>query len=94
MHRAVALARELIAIPSVNPMGKNVSGEIYSEKQVAAFIGSCLQALAVDFRLAGSDPDHPNVIARIEAGKAETVLLEAHMDTVSHENMSIAPFDP
>lgn len=94
MHRAVALARELIAIPSVNPMGKNVSGEIYSEKQIAAFIRTFLHALAVDVRMESVDPNHPNVIAIIDAGKAETVLLEAHMDTVSHENMSISPFDP
>lgn len=94
MYRAVALARELIAIPSVNPMGKNVSGEIYSEKHVAAFVHAFLHALQVDVCIEAGDPNHPNVIAKIDAGKAETVLLEAHMDTVSHENMSIAPFDP
>lgn len=94
MHRAVALARELIAIPSVNPMGKNVSGEIYSEKHVAAFVHAFLRALQVDVCIEAVDPNHPNVIAKIDAGKAETVLLEAHMDTVSHENMSISPFDP
>lgn len=94
MHRAVTLARELIAIPSVNPMGKNVSGEIYSEKQVAEYIHAFLHALEVDVHIEFVDPNYPNVIAMIDAGKAETVMLEAHMDTVSHENMSIAPFDP
>ncbi len=94
MHRAVAIARDLIAIPSVNPMGKDVSGQIYSEKQVASYIGQFLNSIGVDFSVDASDPEHPNVIAKIDAGKRETVLLEAHMDTVSHENMSIDPFDP
>ncbi len=94
MHGAVAIARDLIAIPSVNPMGKSVSGEMYSEKQIASYVSHFMSALGVDCRIAASDPDHPNVIARVDAGKPETVLLEAHMDTVSHESMRIAPFDP
>ncbi|MDZ7269598.1 MAG: ArgE/DapE family deacylase [candidate division KSB1 bacterium] len=94
MHRAIAIARDLIAIPSVNPMGKNLRGEIYSEKQVAAYVAQFLSALGVAVEVEAPDPEHPNVIARIDAGRRETLLLEAHMDTVSHENMSIAPFDP
>lgn len=94
MHRAVAIARDLIAIPSVNPMGKNLTGEIYSEKHVAAYVAQFLRALGVAVQVEAPDPEHPNVIARIDAGRPETLLLEAHMDTVSHENMSIAPFDP
>jgi acetylornithine deacetylase len=94
MHRAVTIARDLIAIPSVNPMGKGVSGEIYFEKQVASYVCNFLRSRGVDVTVEGVEPDRPNVIARIDAGKPETVLLEAHMDTVSHENMSIAPFDP
>jgi acetylornithine deacetylase len=33
-------------------------------------------------------------VARIEQQRAETILLTAHMDTVSHQNMTIDPFDP
>jgi acetylornithine deacetylase len=84
----------LIAIPSVNPMGKSLSGEMYSERQIASYLTRFFSALGVAYHLDASDPDHPNVIAQVEAGKSETILLEAHMDTVSHENMNIAPFDP
>ncbi|MCK5573653.1 MAG: M20 family metallopeptidase, partial [Bacteroidetes bacterium] len=35
-----------------------------------------------------------NVIARLDAGARETVLLEAHLDTVGVDNMVIDPFQP
>lgn len=94
IHEAVAIARDLIAIPSVNPMGKNVSGEIYSEKNIAAYISNFLRSIGVDFQIDDTIPGHPNVIGKIDLGASETLMLEAHMDTVSHENMSIDPFDP
>lgn len=94
MHRAVSFARDLIAIPSVNPMGKNVSGEIYSEKRVAEYIAAFLRSAGIDFEIDESLPGHPNLIATMDAGCTETNLLDGHMDTVSHENMTIDPFDP
>ena len=94
LHGAISIARDLIAIPSVNPMGQAVSGPLYSEKGVATYVHNFLQKLHVDSRISGRNPEHPNVLGRIHVNAPETVLLEAHMDTVSHEDMEIAPFDP
>lgn len=94
MHGAVSITRNLVAIPSVNPMGKNLSGPFYTEGAVAGYIRDFLAALGISAELFGEDPERPNLLAYINAGKPTTVLLEAHMDTVSEEHMSIAPFDP
>lgn len=94
MHGAAELTRQLVSIPSVNPMGKGLKGEMYSEARIAEFIAGYLQNLGVQAEIFGEDPDHPNLIARIDAGKQQTIMLEAHMDTVSEEKMTIDPFDP
>lgn len=86
--------RDMIAIPSVNPMGRGFSGELYSEKNMADYAARRLRALDMDVVITAADPEHPCVVGRLDVGASETLLLEAHMDTVSHENMSIAPFDP
>lgn len=94
MHGAVSITRELISIPSVNPMGKGLSGTNYSERNMALFIQRFLSDLGVAAELFGEDQDRPNLVATIDAGKSHTIMLEAHMDTVSEEQMSIDPFDP
>ena len=94
MHGAVTIARDLIAIPSVNPMGTSAVGDIYSEKHVAAYVQRYCSNLGFDTKLVGNDKQHPNILVLADLGCSQTVLLEAHMDTVSHENMTISPFDP
>ena len=94
MHEAVNLTAQLVSIPSVNPMGKGLTGPAYSERNMALFIQNFLTELGIRAELFGSDAERPNLVAFIDAGKSRTILLEAHMDTVSEEQMTIAPFDP
>ncbi|MEK6398067.1 MAG: M20/M25/M40 family metallo-hydrolase, partial [Terriglobus sp.] len=94
MHEVVRIASDLIAIPSVNPMGTGATGELYSERNVALHLRELFRQWDVDAELCGRDPAHPNLVARIDRGLPETVVLEAHMDTVSHLEMDIDPFDP
>ncbi len=94
LHGAVQLTQQLVAIPSVNPMGKGLAGPMYTEKNMALFISNFLQDLGITTELFGEDPERPNLIAFLDAGRPDTIMLEAHMDTVSEEKMSIAPFDP
>ena len=94
MHGAISIARELIAIPSVNPMGQEVSGPPYGERAVANYVHDYLRRHNIDSCISGRDPEHPNVVGYVDVNAQVTVLLEAHMDTVSHEEMEIAPFDP
>ncbi len=69
-------------------------GGIYSEKNIADYIFNFLNKLGVAVEIVGSDPSHPIVVGKIDAKVDDTIILEAHMDTVSHLNMSIDPFDP
>lgn len=94
MHKAIKLLSDLVAIPSVNPMGKGLSGAMYSERNIALYIEQYCRALGLRCQWQETDPAHPNLLVQLDAGKAETVLLQAHMDTVSHENMTIPPFEP
>jgi len=75
-------------------MGRPVSGGIYSEMKVAGYVQSYLGSFGVKSELFGADPLHPNLVAFIDAGCSETVMLEAHMDTVPHDGMTVDPFDP
>lgn len=92
-HRVAQIAQELVRIPSVNPMGKPLSGVLYSENGMADYIVAFLQKLGLQPQKFGKDPDHPLVTCFIDAGQSETVMLQAHMDTVSQEQMSIPPFE-
>lgn len=94
MHEAVRITRQLVAIPSVNPMGKGLTGPMYTERNMALFIQDFLADLGIRAELFGTDEERPNLVAFIDAAKSHTILLEAHMDTVSEEQMTIAPFDP
>lgn len=106
MKSVVEITRELVAIPSVNPMGVPIptdhvsdgheagSPDLYFEHRVARYVTDFLDSIRVPYTVTHSEFGRPNVVARIDAGCAETVLLEAHMDTVPHQGMSIDPFDP
>ena len=94
MHEAVSITRQLVAIPSVNPMGKGLTGPMYTERNMASYIQDFLADLGIRAELFGADAERPNLVAFIDAGKSHTIMLEAHMDTVSEEQMTISPFDP
>lgn len=94
MHEAITITRQLVAIPSVNPMGKGLTGPMYTERNMASYIQDFLADLGIRAELFGADAERPNLVAFIDAGKSHTIMLEAHMDTVSEEQMTISPFDP
>lgn len=94
MHPSVSIARDLIAIPSVNPMSSGRTGSLYSERNIAQYVCEHLRKIGVDSQIAGAHVDHPNVVGVVNAGRQSSILLEAHMDTVTHEGMQIDPFDP
>ena len=74
-------------------MGGLDDDPVYSEKNVADLVYGILKDNGARPTRQGTDK-HPNVVAHLERGRAQTLLLTAHMDTVSHENMTIRPFDP
>lgn len=90
----VRLLADLVAIPSVNPMGRARSGNEYSEQSLAEFIAAFLKKHSVDSELQQVGPNRPNVIGYIDAKASQTLLLEAHLDTVHADGMTIDPFSP
>ena len=88
-QRAIDLLRELVQINSVNPSlvpGGN------GEEEIASYVCKVLSEAGIEARLQPVKPGRPNVLARLPgAGQGRTLVLNAHLDTVSVEGME-APF--
>lgn len=82
---------QLVRINSVNSFYREGPGEA----AIAEFILAFFQSHGIETTTQSVLPGRTNVIARLP-GKdpSRRVLLEAHMDTVSAEGMSIPPFVP
>ena len=92
---ALPILKKLVSIPSVNPMGRDVSGEDYYEGRVTEWLVSWLQLHHLPFEVVETAPGRANVISRIDSpGATRTVLLDAHQDTVPVDGMTIPPFEP
>src|SRR5258708_27097148 len=96
---AVDILKDLVAIPSVNPMGRDVSGPEYFETRLSDYLQNFFNTLGVECQRIEVLPGRHNVIARLDrpanqSGANVTVLLDAHQDTVPVEGMTIDPFQP
>lgn len=92
---AVEILKDLVAIPSVNPMGRDVSGAEYLETRVSDYVQNFFQKLGVECQRIEVLPGRQNVIARLDRpGATATILLDAHQDTVPVDGMTIPPFQP
>lgn len=93
--RAVHHLRDYVAIPSVNPMGRDDQpADIIGEARYADHLREQLRALGLDAECIGSR-ERPSVVATAAAGRdAETLLVASHLDTVPVDGMTIPPFDP
>lgn len=82
---------ELVAINSINP---SYEGGV-PEQAVAEYVERYFAAQGIPTFRQEVEPGRFNVIARLDGqNPARRVVLEAHMDTVSVNGMTIAPFDP
>lgn len=89
------ILRDLVAIPSVNPMGRNISGPEYFETRLSDWLVRFFESLDVPFERMEVSPGRANIVARLERRAArETILLDAHQDTVPVDGMTIPPFEP
>ncbi len=93
MSQAKSILSDLIALPSVNPMGRSADANSF-ESRVTDYLEQRLRSLGVPFRRCATEPGRDNLVAWLE-GRAESsdvVVWEAHQDTVPVEGMSIDPF--
>ncbi len=95
MDHVTRLLSELVAIPSVNPMGRSVSGPVYFERAMGDYLVGYFRDLGTEFRRDPVLEGRDNVIARYEApGTSRTILFDVHQDTVPTDGMTIDPFLP
>ena len=86
---------QLIAIPSVNPMGRDLVGDIYFEARMSDWLTTYFERLGAPHERIEVAPGRANIIARFDPNNSSrTILLDAHQDTVPVDGMTIDPFDP
>lgn len=90
MEPVVRLLCDLIAIPSVNPSFPDGTGE----RDLCAFLEGYAQKVGLDVHRQPISEGRDNILIRLDGKGPETILLEAHMDTVTGEGMTIPPFEP
>lgn len=89
------LLQDLVRIPSVNPMGRDLTGPEYFETRVTAYLAEFFTSLGVRYETQEIAPGRANIVARIDAPEAQgTIVLDAHQDTVPVDGMTIPPFEP
>ncbi len=82
---------ELIRINSVNPSYAGGLGE----REIAAWVRRFFEQRNIEVWEQAVFPDRPNILARLPGrDPSRRIILEAHMDTVSVQGMTIPPFDP
>ncbi|MBW1883509.1 MAG: M20/M25/M40 family metallo-hydrolase [Deltaproteobacteria bacterium] len=87
--------RDLVAIPSVNPMGRDdLPAEVVGEQAMAEHVAAALGRLGMDATLVGRN-GRISVLAEARVSSAsDTLLIASHIDTVPVDGMEIDPFDP
>ncbi|MBO0858201.1 MAG: M20 family metallopeptidase [Chloracidobacterium sp.] len=90
-HPALKTLSELVAINSVNPAYANGR----KEEAIQRYILDFFKAAGFPTETQEALPGRPNVIAKL-AGRdpSRRLILEAHVDTVGIDDMTISPFEP
>lgn len=90
---------QLVAVPSVNPMGGAVGGPEFLETKLTDHLEAVFDRLGLSHQRQPIEPGRDNLIARLngeippERG-GQLVLLDAHQDTVPVAGMTIEPWTP
>ena len=92
----VATMADLVRRPSVNPMGRTLTGPEYLEGRVSEYLVQRFSTAGLAWARQNVAPGRDNVLAVLDATEpgSPTVLWDAHQDTVPVDGMTIAPFTP
>lgn len=95
MDDVTRLLSDLVAIPSVNPMGRPLSGPGFLEGGMSDYLERWFRDRGVSCVRQTVSAGRDNLLARYEGvGSGTTLLFDAHQDTVPTDGMSIPPFEP
>src|SRR5262249_55116970 len=93
MTETTRLLRDLVALASVNPMGRELPPDIIHEHRVTAYLEDFFRGLGVPYERQTTVAGRDNIVARLDNPQARwTLMLEAHQDTVPIDNMVVEPF--
>jgi len=91
----IGLLGDLVAIPSVNPMGRPLAGPQVLETRLSGFLEDWFTRHSIPCTRLPISPGRDNVVARFDSPRSpRTLLFDAHQDTVPTDGMTIDPFDP
>ena len=93
MYETTRLLRDLVALPSVNPMGRPLAGPELYEYRVTDYLESFFRTLGVPWERQAVAPQRANIVARSDfPGPRRTLMFEVHQDTVPTDQMVGDPF--
>jgi len=88
----VQILQRLIAVPSVNPMGRDDVATDF-ESHLTTCLQQIFGEIGLEVTRQGVAPKRENVVAQLAGDpNRPTVLFEAHQDTVPTDGMTVAPF--
>src|SRR5438876_1189708 len=83
------LLHDLVALPSVNPMGRAMQGPEVFEHQVTDYLEAFFRQIGVPHERQVAAPLRHNIVARCDIpGARRTLLFEVHQDTVPVDQMT------
>jgi acetylornithine deacetylase/succinyl-diaminopimelate desuccinylase-like protein len=89
------LLSALVSIPSVNPMGRRLTGPEYFETRLTSYLEAWFHDLGVRCERQPIAPRRDNLLAWYDApGAGRLILFDVHQDTVPADGMTIPPFVP
>lgn len=99
MLNVVETLRELVAIPSVNPMGRPTPGSELAEAKLTEYLERLFRRLKIPVVRQPVEPGRDNIVARIDGPggprqATAVILFGAHQDTVPATGMTIPPWTP
>ena len=83
---------ELVQIPSVNPLQSH-DPALAGERRLAEHLANRAEDLGADVELDNVVDDRPNLIAKFEGERPDTIVIDVHLDTVAVGHMTDDPFD-
>ncbi len=92
MSDTATILRDLVRIPSINPMGRSATSPQHYEHAVTAHLEALLRPHA-EVRRQPIAPQRENVVATFTPPRPTgTLVLEVHQDVVPVDGMTIDPF--
>ena len=95
----IQILSRLVAIPSVNPMGRPVAESDPLESRLTECLEGLFDQIGLAHQRQRVEPRRDNLIGRLDGDVPPErggglVLFEAHQDTVPVDGMTIEPFSP